>query len=634
MAKGIRFIVLLFVVLFQSNTLLAQPENAAFRSMLDEQFKPFYHGVASGDPLQNSVVIWTRVTPNETQINEVIEVKWHVSLDTSFNDITASGIYSTDLSRDFTVKIDVQGLSPNQYYFYEFEALGKKSIIGRTKTAPDKNTEVNQLRFATVSCSNYQAGYFNVYDKIFERNDIDAVIHLGDYIYEYGNLPNVRDVLPENEIVALTDYRLRHSTYKLDEDSRKMHQQYPIISTWDDHESANNAWRDGAENHDSGEGNWTDRKDNSLQAYYEWMPLRQPDTTNFYRIWRKLNYGDLADLFILDTRLYDRDEQDIEAINDTARTLIGEEQMEWLKNGLVSSTAKWKILAQQVMMAPLVIPIIELTLNDDQWDGYIAERKRLYDIILENNVENVVVLTGDIHTSWANDLPYNKDNYGGHLPNKGSVAVEFVTTSVTSPSFPFTIPTDLYGIVKNTLKHVRYVDVTRKGYGLLDLTPDRASNDFYYVNKVNNPNATETYVRTYYNKSGERFLRRDSSSFDATIDFRPSKYQAPLFPDNIANVDTTDTTATPIVNGLITLVALHPNPFNNQFGIQYNLKEKGITSFHLINMEGKIVFSKNIGLQSEGLHNQYINTSQIPSGNYKLQVKSGKNTMIFNVTKI
>ncbi|MCB0502843.1 MAG: alkaline phosphatase D family protein, partial [Bacteroidetes bacterium] len=394
----------------------AQPDNEAIRSLADADLKPFYHGVASGDPTENSVIIWTRVTPD---VDGDIEVEWRISKDTLFTDTLQQGIFTTNADRDYTVKVDVQGLDANTYYYYEFSALGKNSIMGRTKTAPDQINSIDQLRFAVVSCANYPSGYFTVYEEVYERNDVDAVLHLGDYIYEYGEnalLSGPRQNLPNHEIIELADYRLRHATYKLDEDSRKMHQNFPIISTWDDHESANNSWRDGADNHSpNSEGEWSVRKAVSHQAYYEWMPIRIPDENNYDRIWRKMSYGNLADIFVLDTRLYDRDMQG-EPYDDPDKKLIGPEQMAWLQEGMSSSNAKWKILAQQVVMAPLVIPDynneqILLTINADQWDGYTAERTRLYDFIVDNSMDNVVVLTGDIHTSWANDLPYSIFDY-------------------------------------------------------------------------------------------------------------------------------------------------------------------------------------------------------------------------------
>jgi len=408
-----RNLLLAFLLLGSSGILCAQPGQDILRSLAEEDLYPFYHGVASGDPTAESVIIWTRVTPD---IDGPVEVEWRVSTDTTFSDTIQSGTFTTDMSRDYTVKVDVQGLQPGTYYFYEFTALDKNSLTGRTKTTPVGS--LDQLRFAVVSCSSYETGYFNAYEKIYERNDIDAVLHLGDYYYEYGSsgvLAGPRSHVPDYEILALSDYRMRQAQHKLDEDSRVMHQNYPLIAVWDDHETANNSWRDGADNHSEGpEGLWVDRKAASMKAYYEWMPIRQPDTEDYYRLWRKFNYGDLADIYMLDTRIYDRDIQtDSEGHGDPERRLIGPDQMAWLQAEMTASTAKWQVIGQQVMMGPLVIPNpltqeILITLNNDQWDGYRPERERLFDFIVDNEIDNMVVLTGDIHTQWAMDLPYDR----------------------------------------------------------------------------------------------------------------------------------------------------------------------------------------------------------------------------------
>ena len=400
---------LLFLLFFGSSLYAIDPIDITQRSTVDTSLVPFYHGVASGDPTPNAVIIWTRVTPETPGI---VNGTWRVALDTNFTSVVQSGTFSADSTQDYCVKIDVSGLQPNTWYFYEFTALGRNSLTGRTKTAPVGG--INQLRFAFVFCSNYPNGYFNSYDRIKERNDIDAVLHLGDYIYEYGTgvgSPRT-DQLPNYEILKLADYRQRYSTYRLDPSLRKAHQQYPFITVWDDHETANNSYTNGSDNHTPGtEGPWNLRKSAGQEANDEWLPKRLQETGNTNKIWRKISYGNLADIFMLDTRLYDRSLQGGNA-NDSNRHIIGNEQMQWLKTELINSTAKWKILGQQVMMGNLTP--FGITVNNDQWDGYNAERKKLYDIILNNNIKNVIVLTGDIHTAWAMDLPYNTATYNAN----------------------------------------------------------------------------------------------------------------------------------------------------------------------------------------------------------------------------
>ncbi|HYF01805.1 MAG TPA: alkaline phosphatase D family protein, partial [Patescibacteria group bacterium] len=293
----------------------------------DEKLKPFYHGVASGDPVQDRVIIWTRVTP-ETEGD--VQVFWRMATDTALKNIVAKGLFTTGQSRDYTVKIDVGGLQPNTTYYYGFTALGRNSLTGRTKTAP---VTTDRLRFAVVSCSNYQQGFFNAYGRIAERNDLDAVIHLGDYIYEYEeggfgyNDKAQRGHEPKHEIVTQSEYRIRHSFYKLDPDLRRIHQQHPFIAVWDDHETANDAYKDGAQNHQSDkEGDWQQRKVAGKNAYMEWMPIREQES----RIYRTLNYGNLAELIMLDTRLEGRQKQADSAtdpsLNDPNRTMLGTEQ--------------------------------------------------------------------------------------------------------------------------------------------------------------------------------------------------------------------------------------------------------------------------------------------------------------------
>ena len=297
---------------------------------------PFYHGVASGDPLSNKVIIWTRVTPID--FSQSISGTYKVAVDSLFNNVISSGVFDTDFTSDFTVKIDVSGLNPNTFYFYRFETNGKKNPIGRTKTLPIGN--VDNMRFAVVSCANLESGYFNAYKAINERNDVDAIIMLGDYIYEYeegyydpnSNVP--RNLEPSNEIISLADYRMRYSSYHLDRSLQRLHQNYPWICVWDDHEFANNAYKDGAQNHDSNEGNWYDRKESAKKAYFEWLPIR-PSDSKLMHIYRKFDFGDLFSLMMVDTRIHGREEQlgvSNAQTNDTNRTLLGTDQFRVVKN--------------------------------------------------------------------------------------------------------------------------------------------------------------------------------------------------------------------------------------------------------------------------------------------------------------
>jgi alkaline phosphatase D len=609
---------LLFLLNFAMLSVVFAQDDYNQRSAAEENLAPFYHGVASGDPTPNSVIIWTRIT---TDIAGSITGNWKIATDTNMLNVIQQGTFATDSSKDYTVKIDVTGLNPNTWYFYEFEHENKYSLRGRTKTAPVGGVE--QLRFAFVSCSNYPAGYFNAYNRIWERNDVDAVLHLGDFIYEYagnGPLEVRKNQLPQKEILTLEDYRLRHSTYKLDPALRTLHQNFPFITVWDDHETANNSYKDGAQNHTPGvEGNWYVRKSNGQRAYDEWMPIRLPEAQNTNKIWRKYAYGDIAEIFMLDTRLYDRSYEDIDR-NDTTKKLLGDEQMEWLKNSLINSTAKWKILGQQVMVGNL--DPLGIVLNGDQWDGYPTERKKLYDIILNNNIKNVIVLTGDIHTAWAMDLPYNRNNYNANT-GAGSVGVEFVCTSVTSAASP--IPLDpLYPIVTSVLPHIKYVDLHKKGFGILDLKQTQAQGDFYSVNRIDKLDAGQKYERGYFTLENTRWLKKATTATTKQI---PNLYLAPITP-RVFN-------ATPIRNNNAnaTILGVYPNPFVREVYIQFNLFQATNVNIELIDMLGNVVYKKDKGLLTKGLYNELLNIENIASGNYRLLIRSSNSIIQKSVQK-
>lgn len=471
----------------------------------------FQHGVASGDPLSDRVILWTRVTPPAPKASVVVD--YVVATDPKLQHVVASGRTKTNIERDYTVKIDADRIQPGTTYYYRFSAEGAVSPIGRTKTLPSGTA--TRLRMAVVSCSNFAYGYFNVYRRIAERADLDLVMHLGDYLYEYGSgqYGNVRACEPAHEIVSLADYRERHAQHKRDADSQAMHRQHPLVAIWDDHETANNSWRDGAENHQPAtEGPWPARVAAALQAYYEWMPVRIVDTANRRKNNRSYSYGNLAELIMLEERLNARSQQlgtnignasgyfvQSGAYADPKRQLLGAEEETWLFSKLRNSTAKWKLLGQGVMFAQLkAVPGANAAgggvfLNSDQWDGYQPARDRVFAVLKGDEthppVDNVVVLTGDIHSSWAADLTQDPNNpdpaTGGYDPftGEGSHAVEFVGTSVTSPGV-----NDPSGQVAAGLRvgnpHFKYIDLNRRGYMLVDVTAQRAVCEWWYVDTV------------------------------------------------------------------------------------------------------------------------------------------------------
>ncbi|MCB0521408.1 MAG: alkaline phosphatase D family protein [Lewinellaceae bacterium] len=489
-------------------------------ALFDPALWPFYHGVASGDPLPDAVILWTRVTPHSPKIGgngatENIEVAWEMALDESFAHIEASGSAQTSAKKDFTVKVDVGGLLPNTHYCYRFKAFGETSIVGRTKTAaktyrpnenpapfftknqnkPTNGLQQPQLRLAVVSCNNYEAGYFNGFARIAEIPDLDAVVHLGDYIYEYGpgeygDTSLHRSHLPAKEITTLQDYRTRYAQYRLDPDLRAAHQMHPFICVWDDHEIANNAYAEGAENHQpEKEGGFALRKNAATQAYYKWLPVREGKT-----VYRQFSFGGLADLFMLDERVAGRSAPETSrhrAKHDETRTMLGKEQLEWLKKGMKNSQATWKIIGNQVLFAELnVLPVFpKIFFNYDAWDGYAPERQAIKDFLFENDLRNTLFITGDTHSSWSFDIPRDFKKYK-RKRSRNIVAHEFATPSVTSANFdeykgPKTVRWMAKMFSKKSVNpHLRFLDLTHHGYLLLTLTPTEAVGEWHFVDTI------------------------------------------------------------------------------------------------------------------------------------------------------
>jgi alkaline phosphatase D len=538
-------------LLFGSATVSAEVEPGLETRAGSFGFTAFRHGVASGDPLQDRVIIWTRVTvsPKARWLRRV-PVGWEAALDPEFRQVVRRGFTLTSRRRDFTVKIDLVGLKPGLDYYYRFNTLTAWSPIGCTRTLPMAGVE--QVKLAVMSCSNYPAGYFNVYTDAAQLPDLDAVCHLGDYIYEYGpggyadeNADAIgRSYLAGNdfEIVDLQAYRDRYAQYRTDSGLQALHAHVPWICVWDDHEVANDAWKTGAENHNPelGEGEFADRKRAALRAYYEWMPVRPPDRNNREIIYRSFDFGDLVSLYMLDTRIVGRDQQlnylnyiggdgsfDAQRfgadISDPSRELLGSEQLQWLSSKLVGSPATWQVLGQQVLIGRMTVPAellfelanpgaatflaleelatlkarvlagdptvsdedrarleTQLPYNLDAWDGYPVDRETIFATARAAG-KNLVVLAGDTHNAWANDL---KDLAGN------AVGVEFATASVSSPGLEAVlgIPPELAPGAEGTLQllidDLRYTNVTDRGYLTVTFTRDAAIADWTYLDNI------------------------------------------------------------------------------------------------------------------------------------------------------
>ncbi len=492
----------------------------------------FTSGVASGDPTQTSGVIWTRALPDAPA--RAATVAFEIAEDPDFGNILRRGQATTTAERDFTVKIDVQGLQPGATYFYRFQAGAAQSPTGRTRTLPVAGAQ--SIRLALASCANYPSGFYNGYREIAGVADLDAVIHVGDYIYEYGpdgydgetgkRIGRIPD--PPHEIVTLDDYRRRFAQYRADPDLQAAHAHAPFITIWDDHETANNSWTGGADNHqEDAEGAWLARRDAALRAYFEWLPMRDPAPgAAAERLRRVYDFGDIASLIVIETRLTGRSRQlsldetaladpqrfEEETLGDPSRTMMGPAQEAWLGEALMQSRARgmaWQILGNQTVMGRMRTPdfttrfprdVVDaamaaggysarwlersklgLPVNLDSWDGYPAARTRLYEQALAADAR-LAVLSGDSHMFWANNL---------HHPESGQmVGVEFATAGITSPggyenfgSDPQIFATAATGMAEHN-PDIAWANVRNRGFVLLSVTEEAIEAEYVGLSTI------------------------------------------------------------------------------------------------------------------------------------------------------
>lgn len=560
----------------------------------------FTHGVASGDPLADRVMLWTRVRPSHGATSTT--VAWEVASDAAFSTIVSKGEAKTDAARDYTVKVDASGLIAGTAYYYRFKVDTAVSAVGQTRTLPQITP--NEVKLAVFSCANYPAGFFHVYAEAARRDDLFAAVHLGDYIYEYGAGADQyasadaeklgRVSLPANELVKIEDYRQRYAQYRSDKDLQAVHAKLPFICIWDDHEIANDTWKDGAENHTTAtEGDFALRRAAALKAWQEWLPVREQDATDPLRAYRSFDFGGLLSLHMLDTRAGGRDKQLDYAtyidpttgafdastfaadMADPTRQLLGAEQMTWLQSQLAASTATWQVLGQQILMGKMYLPSPLLTptpqkptvsfaqygviatafityqtlsaqltaagtpvtpenllaagmtaaqlgiVNDpvnqaiiaapsipynlDAWDGYAVARETVFGTARALD-KNVVVISGDTHNAWANDL---------QDVNGNAIGVEFATSSVSSPGLeeyiPDTKPAELAAGVQQLIPTLAYADTAQRGYMVLSVNATEAKADWYFVSSVKTSTYTtklEKSLKTILAGAGKRKLVR------------------------------------------------------------------------------------------------------------------------------
>jgi alkaline phosphatase D len=439
---------------------------------------PFALGVASGDPIADGFVLWTRLAPDPLNGGgmppEAVPVRWEVARDPRFFDIVGRGETLAVPELGHSIHVDVTGLEPDRWYYYRFIAGGEMSPIGRTRTFPPVGAPKDRLRFAFASCQHYGQGYFTAYDAIMQ-DDLDLIVHLGDYIYESTWGPKVRFHLPEP--TTLEQYRNQHALYKSDRSLQAAHAWHPFAVTWDDHEVDNDYAAGHAEDPTPVE-TFLRRRAAAYQAYYEQMPLRVtarpigPDMT----LYTTLTFGDLVSLMMLDNRQYRSDHacqgpedfggqllEDCAEREQEDRSMLGPEQERWLRGELAGTTARWKIIGQQMLMTQLEQKQGEgEAWWSDGWDGYPAARRRLLSQIAEQKIDNVVVIGGDIHSFWVSDLKRDFRD-----PASPTVATEFVGTSVTSEGVPY----DRFSGFLPENPHIRFFESRERGYVLAEVRP-------------------------------------------------------------------------------------------------------------------------------------------------------------------
>ena len=469
---------------------------------------PFQLGVASGDPIADGVVLWTRLAPDPLHGGgmdpEPVEVRWEVAHDEQMTKVVRKGTATATPDLAHSVHVEVEGLEPDRWYFYRFRAGDEVSPVGRTRTAPRHETISPAVRFAFASCQHYESGLFTAYEHMAVE-DLDLVIHLGDYIYESAGRDGQVRKHVGGELHTLEDYRNRHAQYKSDAALQATHARFPWLVTWDDHEFDNNCAGSISEERDVDPADFLRRRARAYQAYYEHMPLRAPATPRGpdMRLYRRIPFGRLVEFSVLDTRQYrsdqpcgDRNKPLCDGVFDPAATLLGSEQEQWLFAGLEKSPAAWNVLAQQIMMGRVDrLPGEHVGYSMDQWAGYEVPRKRLLQLLQERRIANPVVLTGDIHSNWVNDLKLDFDD-----PNSPTVASEFVGTSISSSGDGSQTRNDTEGVLAEN-PFVRFYNAER-GYVSCKVTPEAWQSDYQVVEYVTRPGAPRITRASFVVESG------------------------------------------------------------------------------------------------------------------------------------
>lgn len=577
-----------FLVLFLCS-FIAKSQTFPENINLDSTYFPFTYGVTSGDPTVDRVIIWTRIESNQTET-----VTWQISKDSSFSNIEQTGTFITDSQRDWTVKVDLENLEAQTIYYYRFVSQAAEfSDVGRTKTAPI--SDYDHSRIAIMSCSSVYSGFFNAYQRIAERKDLDLIIHVGDYIYDFVDQnEQVRVPAPYPiDPITLSEWRERHRYYLMDPNLRAARKAHPWIVLWDNHDVDGQPGNEFA----------------PIQAFMEYIPVRLPNPNDSSLIYRKIEYGSLMDIFVTDVLLY----KGQDTLADGSLSMIGNAQYDWLTQNLTTSVAKWKLLPMQNLMSGWSIQNIPSfvgigqngVLDPSNWDGYDGDRDRLLNYISSNNIDNVVVLSGDSHVSIVADLSINPQNNSVYnsQTGQGSVAVEFLPTSITRGNFDEMGFGWAIGIVTPIMEaenpnHI-FMNLIDHGYGLLDVKQDSCVAELWYSEILNASN-TEDFERGYVVKDGENHWRRNH-----TTQATSSKTEGSV---SISEKEKFD-------------FKLYPNPAKKSFVIENDGSYK-VTNVSLFSADGKT--SRNLKPIYENSMKQSFSLIGIPSGTYQIRITTVK----------
>lgn len=575
----------------------------------DAAYAPFLYGVASFDPTDNQVIIWTHITPDNSAQTS-IALTWEVAADSSFLNVVQSGTIVTDSTKDWTASVDVSNLNAYTTYYYRFQAPnGNYTRKGRTRTAPAASgvSNVSHLRMAVASCSSVFSGFFNSYQQIAQRLDLDVVLHLGDYIYDFVDpdeeirVPQAYPSSPTNK----QEWRERHQYYLMDPDLRLARQMHPWIVIWDNHDTDYN-------------GNLTEAEE-SRAAFLEYVPMRLVTPTDTKKIYRKFSYGNLVDIFMVDILLY----RNIDNLPSGDPSILGDLQYNWLTTELQNSTAKWKLVGNQKMMCgwsvaniPTFFPVTignGSVLDTKSWDGFDAARDRLLDFIENNNIDNVMVLSGDAHVSMASDL-HQAPTGSGYNSNtgNGSVAVEFLPTSITRGNFdemgyPGWVVTAVEGYMASANPNQVFSNIVDHGYGILDLKSDSAIAEFWYMD-ILNATTNQTFETGLLLKDSENHWHRtnmssptDSKDYSQTLTSNKTIQTADRDPQ----------------------LMVFPNPSDGQFSITFELKKTEALSIDVVEVAtGKLIKSVlKRSFEANEKQKLAIDLRNLPAGSYYLRLK-------------